>query len=250
MDNPNRLFSQVSIETNSRCNLRCRTCPNKDRERPFAELPTPVFMRVIHELARLGYAGVIAPHFYNEPLMDLRIIELMRLARANLPMARIRLFSNFTLMTPETYRSLYPYVNEFVVTVDEPAIRKAVEKLAAALTPPERAKILARSLEQIGMSNRAGLVDVVHEKMRRPENCMFALHHVDIDAFGDVHLCCNDYESKAVLGNVNTQSLQEIWYGQEYQSLRQAFAAGEYPHAICRDCLWVYNTRADEERRA
>jgi 2-deoxy-scyllo-inosamine dehydrogenase (SAM-dependent) len=245
MENQDRIFSQVSVETNTRCNLRCRTCPNKDHERPFAELSTPVFTRVLTELSRLGFAGLFAPHFYNEPLMDVRIIELLRLARMHLPQARIRLFSNFTLMTPETYRSLFALVNEFVVTVDEPVIKKAVEDLAARLTPYERTKILARSLEQVGVSNRAGMVEVAHERMHRPDKCPFALRHVDIDAYGDVHLCCNDYESKAVLGNVNSTSLQDIWYGDAYRDLRRGFARGEFPHSICKDCLWVFSSRGD-----
>jgi 2-deoxy-scyllo-inosamine dehydrogenase (SAM-dependent) len=171
----------------------------------------------------------------------------MRLARKALPSARMRMFSNFTLMTPETYRSLYPWVDSFIVTVDEPVIRKAVEALAAELPPDERNKILARSLNEVGLSNRAGLVDVRHEKMRRPHRCMFALDHVDIDASGDVHLCCNDYESRAVFGNVKSQSLTDIWFSDEYKRMRAEFAAGGFPHSICKDCYWVYVDRRKQE---
>jgi len=38
---------------------------------------------------------------------------------------------------------------------------------------------------------------------------------------GDVIMCCNDYTKKIILGNVNDESIKEIWTNKKYQSIRE-----------------------------
>lgn len=49
---------------------------------------------------------------------------------------------------------------------------------------------------------------------------------------GEVHSC---YESSEVLGNLYESSLQEIWVGEKFQSLRRQMISGEMPSA-CQKC--------------
>lgn len=63
-----------------------------------------------------------------------------------------------------------------------------------------------------------------------------------IDANGNVHPCAyrNNYNNPSPhgpCGNVNRQSLQEIWNGQEYQDLRENMAKGDLKAAGCANCL-------------
>jgi radical SAM protein with 4Fe4S-binding SPASM domain len=70
--------------------------------------------------------------------------------------------------------------------------------------------------------------------------CFYPLNWFHILSNGDVILCCNDYEHKHILGNVNDSTIQEIWNSPAYQKIRHHFKKGEYNAIpICRDCyIW------------
>ena len=168
------LFKAMEIEISTPCNLQCETCPNKHTRRPFAELPFSVIKDVIHGLACLEYDGIISPHFYNEPMLDQRLNSILELMRRRLPRACICLFTNFTLMTADRYRELFPLVDKFIVTIDEQCIKEAVDSVQNKLTVSELEKLKTRSLiNQKAVSNRAGAVRLRDHKMKKLKNCLF-----------------------------------------------------------------------------
>lgn len=230
------LFETIEVEISSGCNLRCVTCPNKDHSRPDVSLPTEVIWAIVAELKSLDFAGNFSPHFYNEPLLDPRLPEILEHVRHELPQVCTTLFTNFTLMTPEMYRRLAQSVDSFVVTVDEPSIRLKVERIRAQLTEVESSKLRVRSLEGAGLSNRAGAVDVGEAPGRRLTQCNFPEHYLVVDAYGDVHLCCNDYFGKALFGNVRERSLLEIWRSPAFVAARAQAQAVR--HHLCQTCFW------------
>jgi radical SAM protein with 4Fe4S-binding SPASM domain len=82
-----------------------------------------------------------------------------------------------------------------------------------------------------------------------------------IDATGNVQPCAyrNNYNNPSPhppCGNVNQQSVQEIWNGEEYQNLRENMAKGDLQAAGCANCLALkqgqplqlqYDADADKE---
>jgi hypothetical protein len=91
----------VSIETFAYCNAACSFCPYPDLERKGEMLPTDLVERVIDELAsipdytpeRLVLCRV------NEPMLDKRLFDFMRLARQRLPETTLPTFTNGTTLT-------------------------------------------------------------------------------------------------------------------------------------------------------
>lgn len=231
------LFQALEVEISSACNLRCGTCPVKHHQRPQAELPTGVIEAMVAELASLGYAGTFSPHFYNEPLLDKRLPSILGLVRSRLPRVTINLFTNFTLMTPELYRTLLPLVDSFIVTVDQPAIERAVERVRRELDAGELAKLRTRSIQGSALTNRAGAIAADPATMRKLEHCDYPQSALVVDATGDAHLCCNDYFSQAVYGNVKEKGLAEIWHDPAFTKDRQLGSCVRHP--LCRNCLWT-----------
>ena len=240
------LFQALEVEISSPCNLKCETCPNKEHRRPKTELPIETIQRIILELSKLGFQGSFSPHFYNEPLLDKRLSDILAFVRQHLPKVTINLFTNFTPMTVELYRRLLPLVDEFIVTSDQPEVQQAVAKITAGLTNEELTKLRTRSLKETGISNRAGAMDVGNTPQQRMTNCVF-VNSMIIDAWGDVHLCCNDYFGKALFGNVKEQSLSDIWFSEEYVQARKLGAKGKHP--LCTTCYWVEIGRASCRER-
>ena len=53
---------------------------------------------------------------------------------------------------------------------------------------------------------------------------------------GKVVPCCFDKDAKHVMGDVGTQSFQEIWTGEPYQSFRQSILRSRSEIEICKNC--------------
>ena len=69
--------------------------------------------------------------------------------------------------------------------------------------------------------------------------CSFPLTDLTIFANGDVGVCCSDWRLDTVVGNINLQSLEEIWNGEKLKSFRIKHLAGlRSTLPSCRECLW------------
>ncbi len=66
--------------------------------------------------------------------------------------------------------------------------------------------------------------------------CTFPWYAMVICADGTVTPCPQDYWGKMVMGDVRTSSLREIWNGEAYQSLRNAFRGDIDSLELCRKC--------------
>ncbi len=57
------------------------------------------------------------------------------------------------------------------------------------------------------------------------------------DSRGAVHPCCQvlGRDDEAVLGHMSDQRLEEIWYGEAYNTLRKQHETGDYPD-FCKGC--------------
>ena len=59
-------------------------------------------------------------------------------------------------------------------------------------------------------------------------------HVLHINANGDVHLCCQDFNFETVYFNVKEKSLKEIWHSVERKrAIQNAY------DTICRDCQYA-----------
>lgn len=66
--------------------------------------------------------------------------------------------------------------------------------------------------------------------------CRYPWHSVCVLADGRVVPCCRDVNGDMTLGDLNHQSLLEIWNGPAVRDLRRRFAAGDRNNPLCRSC--------------
>lgn len=57
-----------------------------------------------------------------------------------------------------------------------------------------------------------------------------------IRANGDVLPCPNFYGTELVMGNINKNSLYDIFNSERFKTLRQDFKKGIYHHSVCQEC--------------
>jgi radical SAM protein with 4Fe4S-binding SPASM domain len=77
-------------------------------------------------------------------------------------------------------------------------------------------------------------------EMKR-KSCTWGWFSVAILWDGRVVACCYDYDGKYVVGDLNKETLEDIWNNDKMKRLRRQIKAGAYyENPLCRDC---YDTR-------
>ncbi|MCU0867451.1 MAG: SPASM domain-containing protein [Planctomycetes bacterium] len=76
------------------------------------------------------------------------------------------------------------------------------------------------------------MVDEVKE--RYPHFCSMATNYVKIEPNGKVFPCCRG-PRELEMGNVNEQSIEQIWNGPKYREFRRRMQARDY-HEVCKGC--------------
>lgn len=235
----NNIFNSVEIETTTICNRKCDYCPNSNIGRPAGYMNEKLFCKIIDELSTLGYSGRISPHFYGEPLMDKRIVRFIRYMREKLPKAYIKLFTNGDLLTYDLFNELSDAgVNVFRIAQHS---EKPSETLVDTLSKLDK-DVKTKKIEYIiyynnnsKLMNRGGLINIEKHNLIKKMYCELA-SGITIDYLGNCVLCCNDYHSRYAFGNLENESIIEVWNKNEYKIIRSKIECGIWPYEICRVC--------------
>jgi len=82
-----------------------------------------------------------------------------------------------------------------------------------------------------------------HPPFCPPRFCHLPFYQAVILADGRMVLCCLDYDCRVVLGDLNRNSIREIWLGEKAQKIRQNFMQARGLPEICRICQSAGETR-------
>lgn len=246
----------VEIETTTVCNRKCPYCPNYTIGRPAIKMDDNIFYTIIDSLRRGNFKGRISPHFFGEPLTDDRLEVFIKHIRSNLPTAHIKLFTNGDLLTIDRYLELKNAgVDIFRISQHS---QEPSEAMAGTLAYVKRSGVGLGAIEYINyhdmyyrgnnsdsyLENRGGLVNVKPSKKTR---CAY-VRQMTIDYKGNVILCCNDYNSSIVFGNVMKRDLFEIWHDKNYVKIRKTISKGNWMFDICKRCVGVIEKSCANER--
>lgn len=83
--------------------------------------------------------------------------------------------------------------------------------------------------------NRDKAVPKINPYFEKPDFCQALFETFTILSTGDVPMCCEDLQGEDIIGNVNTNSPQDLW--ERMEERRQAFSKREYPK-LCQSC-WI-----------
>jgi len=237
------LFSRVEIETINRCNGSCTFCPvNKnDDKRPHAKMTTELYEKILTELHELDYSGTLALFANNEPFLDTRLEAFTKKARELLPKVRIEIYTNGTLLKPERFIEIIPYLDLLAIDnySDELKWHEPIKKIREYLRhdPEYKSKVSIRMRRETAlMSTRGGQAPNNNKKKTLPISCLLPFYHLYIRPDGKIGLCCVDALYKYTLGDVSKQSLKEVWYSENYTDIREKIREGRHTLEVCRYC--------------
>lgn len=90
----------VSIETTGKCNAACSFCPHPELERNKSSMSDELFEKIITDLEDIPreHPFTLFPNGVNEPFMDRKFIDRLKIINERLPQANIQIFTNMHVM--------------------------------------------------------------------------------------------------------------------------------------------------------
>ena len=248
-------LSHVEIETVNRCNGECAFCPvNRHTDpRPYQTMSDTLFSGIIRQLAAQEYSGYLGLFSNNEPLLDKRLDSMAAEARKALPLAYLNLSTNGRLLDIDRFRKLMLHFDRIVVNnySNQPKMHDNIKAIHDfCLTPEghgiiaEKALVISLRCDQDILSSRGG-----NAPNRQPPPkplampCVLPFMQMIIRPDGKVSLCCNDALGQMTLGDLNRQTLSEVWQGKAYAGAREAMNRnGRQGLPLCQACDFVKQT--------
>lgn len=253
------LFERLQIESQSNCNRECWFCPRThDRSGRYldasggsvlARMPTARILDILDQARALGFRGRVGFHHYSEPLLDKRNVTLARAARERGMEPYLHtngdvLRRNDALCAEvvEVYRivvvGLYDYHTE-----DELEEAKAYWRARLAGVDPKFSPIGpdgSRGPHSIGVPRalvptdpRMSVPDLVFPNAP----CHRPMIRLIIQYDGTMCHCCEDTHGVFGLGDVQSSTLEELWYSERHVRIVEDLVAGRRSdHALCRNC--------------
>jgi MoaA/NifB/PqqE/SkfB family radical SAM enzyme len=198
-----------------------------------------LFMKIISELRDIHFSGRLSLFQNGEPLLDKRLSKWISLSKQYCPDAFTFIITNGDLLTHEGTVDLFLSGLDAlkVNTYDKQTfyrVKETVEKLEENLIK----KILFLDYsEKNDWTNRGGTVPSSISPTISPDNiCVRPFRQLYISCKGTVPQCCADYLQKNIMGDINNQSLMDIWYGEPFSELRYSLLGKAPLNDICKVC--------------
>jgi radical SAM protein with 4Fe4S-binding SPASM domain len=238
-----KLFNHIEIETINRCNGGCSFCPvnRMNDPREYRKMSEELFYKIIKELEDISYDGKIALFSNNEPFLDERIIDFQKYAKLHLPKARFHMFTNGTLLTLEKFVEIIPYLDELVIDNYNqsleliPNSKEIVRYCEEHEELRNKVTVLLRKIDEV-LTTRGGEAPNARDVSYPEAKCVLPFKQMIIRPDGKVSLCCNDPLGRNTLADINNETLVEAWNNKEFSMVRKALNGGRKYLKQCEHC--------------
>ncbi|MCF8369674.1 MAG: SPASM domain-containing protein [Bacteroidales bacterium] len=246
------LFKIIEIETINRCNNTCQFCPVniENEKRPFAKMTDVLFTKIINELSQINYSGTVLFHSNNEPLLDDELENKIRYTKNKCNNVYISFYTNGKLLTVDKILkfknagidkiTINSYSNDLI-------LRKKIYKVINSLKKmkPEKYPLIVvvlRKYDEV-LNNRGGIAPnknaLLNDEYKYFQNspCYLPFEEMVLRPDGKVSLCSNDAYGRLTLGDLNTESLINVWNNEKYEEIRRKLTENRrFELEICNQC--------------
>lgn len=259
---------QLQVETINICNAACVFCPYPKMERAKGIMSDALFHKIITEAASIDKIEEVSFQGLGEPLLDPQIASRIAFAKQAKRGWITTMYTNGSRLTPDIFKKLENagldtlYVSLNAVNAEG---RKAVMRLddydrvlgyVQHAIKSEKVKVVPKGV--VNMDLFSGSETKVFQDMwgersflhlegnwggatyqpRRPRTgiCSRMMNQIMVLWDGRVSLCCFDGEGEVIFGDLNHQSIRDVYASDEYLRYRLAHVEGK------RDALKLCGT--------
>ncbi|HIH12803.1 TPA: radical SAM/SPASM domain-containing protein [Candidatus Woesearchaeota archaeon] len=268
----------IQLETSSLCNSHCTYCPYDSVSKifPKSRISEDLFINIINQVKHFQ-PQLFAPYMNNEPFADKHFLKRLKIIRDALPNTFIDIATNGSLLTEELSQELLsPEYAVDEIKINFPTIiKEEYEKLTSLnydLTLDRVIKFIniaqkvdfkgryrivmvdSKHLEidvefwrskgipsnKYAKVSRGGIIDTGLIAKNLVNGCKYNRQNewMHILSNGLVVLCCMDWHRQQVLGDLNNQSIDQVWNSNSYQAIRKRISNSEDKSFICNNCEW------------
>ena len=280
-DHAPRLPEIVQIEATNICNAKCVFCPRDEMHRRQGIMSLELFKKIVDECAELGITHV-RMHNYGEAFMDRKLVEKVRYAKQK-GIREVGMISIGSLISELVARGMIDAgLDAINISVDA----SGKEVFEATRLGLNYDKVIANIERLVRLRSEGGkrrpklILSFVRQNNSADEQAFIEhwrsiadkIHVTDLHNWagtlnsesdvnypcyrpwltftvlwdGRVSLCCADFDGKTILGNLNTQTIAEIWNAEPYRNVRREHLESGGPD-VCRACdlprkdspLWI-----------
>jgi GTP 3',8-cyclase len=226
----------IEIETDWRCTRHCWYCSRLNQGVTMTE---ELFYKIILDLKAWGFKGRVSLHSYNEPLIDKRLCEFIKFIKVHLPKCPVVIYSNGDLLTKKMMLQLSAAgMDKIMVSIHEPTSDMKVLELTqiASEYPAMKLMDFRDGYRDFALWNR-GKEELAKKigEIKKYSRC-YLIYTCVVQSSGNIVLCCQDGLEEYVMGNLITNSLQEIWESSRFKKIRKQVSRGMFTLPICKQC--------------
>jgi hypothetical protein len=260
---------EVSIETQTVCNARCTFCPYPTLDRLGTKMPDELINRLLGEMAAFKQPFYFSPFKVNEPLLDKRTIPICQKFNEKVPRGQLRLFTNGSALTAAnidaiaglknvvhlwiSLNSHIPEEYEQLMGLKFENTARKLDELHARYFPhpvmlscvgfpnePFRRYCYDRwpKFESTAIKRDAWLGYTDAQDSAVPDGPCGRWFELSIMATGVVSMCCMDGTGEHAIGDVNSQTLLEVYNTPRLRERRERLVSRRTVGEPCHRCTY------------
>jgi hypothetical protein len=217
------------------------TCPQSVSPAGNKRMTEAMFLKALNALRAINWTGTVGYIHFNEPLLDKRIVDLVKLTKEILPGSSPAISTNgdaltFSLMDRLVKAGLWQIT---ISNHDSPEPWRG-DILSMAKRWPDHVVLFdVQSEGGMGADLRGGFLDdglMAGMKFYAKTWCTTPEASLRITTDGHIILCCCDYKHEHVFGHID-EGILNVWNKPEFKRVRDEVRAGRPRLDICRGCF-------------
>jgi sulfatase maturation enzyme AslB (radical SAM superfamily) len=266
---------EVSLETLALCNAACTFCPYPTLERKFTKLSDNTIASLIDQMSEFDRSFAFSPFKVNEPLLDKRLLTILRTVNRRVPQAVLRLFTNGSPLTRETIHEIHALecVEHLWISLNSHEPEEYHRLMGLRMAHTVRNLDTLHDMMMSGQFRHAVTVSKVSKAPeaefdfrfycvtrwplfkvqiikqdgwlgyvppsdpRIPDTPCMRWFELSILATGQVSLCCMDGKGEFIIGDINQQSMLDIYNNPKWRTRRELMLSRRSIHP-CSTCTY------------
>lgn len=261
----------VGIESTNNCNLDCIMCPRQEMTRKVFDIELGLFKKIIEDIK--GKSEFIWLQDYGEPFLNKNIFKMIAIAKS--AGLKVGISTNGTVLTDAIIDGILSSGLDYLIFAIDGATKETYEKIRVGANYEKVHENVLRFLRKrqqsasqiftvvqciymketknqiqqfkemwnlpgvnavrIRQLTYSGTGEFKNTPSRKPCYWLWSNPHIKND--GTVVPCCQDVNATLPLGNIQENSLDEIWNSPAMQDLRKKHLSGNaHEIDLCRNC--------------